>query len=200
MSIALRCRCGQVRGEVAAARSYARLVCHCRYCQAYARFLGRTDVVDAWGGTDIVSMPPSAVRLTAGADRLACVCLSGKGPLRWYAACCRTPLANTAREASLPYAGIVVACLDAPSASIDAAFGAARAVLNVASATAPVRRTPLATALAGMRLLARLLAARLRGDRVSPFFDEKTGLPVCAPERLDAGQRAALLRETGGRE
>jgi len=186
MAMPLRCKCGQVRGEVEAARSYARAICYCTYCQAYARFLGQPDVTDAQGGTDIVAMPPSAVRFTAGSDRLACISMSAKGPLRWYAGCCRTPLGNTAREAKLPYAGMVIACLDVDPAAVDDAFGTSRAVLSAGTAIAPVRKRPVATALGGMRLLVKLVATRLRGDRASPFFDATTGKPVSAPERVDA--------------
>jgi hypothetical protein len=49
----LRCRCGSVRGiasEFARASGF-RLVCYCKDCQAFARFLDRADVLDAAGGS-----------------------------------------------------------------------------------------------------------------------------------------------------
>ena len=63
--IPLCCRCGHVRGivsEFLPARAF-RLVCYCKDCQAFARFLDRADVLDAAGGTDIVQMPPGRVDL-----------------------------------------------------------------------------------------------------------------------------------------
>ncbi|MFT4197494.1 MAG: DUF6151 family protein, partial [Pseudoxanthomonas sp.] len=108
---------------------WARATCYCRDCQAFARFLGQPGVLDAHAGTDIVPMAPAGLRITAGFDQVACMSLSPKGLLRWYAACCRTPLANTLRTPGLPYVGLVAACV-ADRAALDAAVGpAARAVL-----------------------------------------------------------------------
>ena len=44
-----------------------RFVCYCKDCQAFARFLDRTDVLDPAGGTNIFHMPPARMKLTAGA-------------------------------------------------------------------------------------------------------------------------------------
>ena len=58
--LALRCRCGHVRGiarDVSPANGF-RFVCYCKDCQAFARFLERADVLDPAGGTDIFQMPP----------------------------------------------------------------------------------------------------------------------------------------------
>jgi hypothetical protein len=74
-----------------------RFVCYCTDCQAFARFLGRPDVLDAAGGTDIFQMPPAHLKLPAGTDALRCLCLSAK-VLRWYtdlrAICHRTATAE----------------------------------------------------------------------------------------------------------
>ena len=63
----LQCRCGHVRGTASefAPSSGFRLVCYCKDCQGFARFLDRADVLDAAGGTDILQMPPGRVTLTA---------------------------------------------------------------------------------------------------------------------------------------
>lgn len=182
MAIALRCRCGRVRGEVDSARVYARATCYCRDCQAYARWLGFGGMTDAQGGTDVVAMAPSGVRFTAGQDQIACMSLSAKGLLRWYAACCRTPLGNTPRNAGVHYVGMVPLCFDAAPEAVDAAFGGKdRTVLNTGSASGPVRGTPLMFALGGLRILAGIVGARLRGRRASPFFDAN-GRPIREPE------------------
>ena len=97
MKMPLRCHCGAVRGEMDTERAYARATCYCKDCRAFARFLGVPGVLDASGGTDIVPVAPAAVRITAGGEHVVCMSLSPKGLLRWYAACCRTPLANTPR-------------------------------------------------------------------------------------------------------
>ena len=96
MDLPLRCRCGRMRGvasNVSPSTGF-RFVCYCEDCQAFARFLDRTDVLDPAGGTDIFHMPPGRVKLTAGTDAMRCLRLSDK-VLRWYTECCRTPIANT---------------------------------------------------------------------------------------------------------
>jgi hypothetical protein len=195
MTMQLRCRCGAVRGEMDPGRAYARATCYCKDCRAFARFLGQPGVLDASGGTDIVAMAPAAVRFTAGSGHVACMSLSPKGLLRWYASCCRTPLGNTPRDPKVLYAGLVTACFDAAPQAMDAAFGPRdRIVLNTASATAPVRATPLALLTGGLRIVAGLIGARLRRERSSPFFDA-SGRPLREPEVISREQRAALERD-----
>lgn len=194
MKMPLRCRCGAVRGEMETARAYARATCYCKDCRAFARFLAMPGVLDASGGVDIVAVAPAAVRITAGSEHVVCMSLSPKGLLRWYAACCRTPLANTPRAPKLPYVGMVTTCFDAEPLTVDAAFGPRdRIVLNTQSATAPVRSTPLALVTGGLRILAGILGARLRRERASPFFDAG-GRPLREPEVVSRERRAALER------
>lgn len=195
MSLPLKCRCGAVRGEMQPARAFVRATCYCKDCRAYARFLGASGVLDDAGGTDVVPTAPAAVRLSSGVQHVACMSLSPKGTLRWYAACCRTPLGNTSRNTRLPYLGLVTACLDATSQQLQATFGpAGRCVLNTGSATLPVRATPLAFAWGGVRIMAGMLSASLRGERASPFLDGN-GQLLREPEVISRERRATLERE-----
>ena len=61
--IEVRCRCGEVRGIVtdASPRTVNRVVCYCDDCQAYAHQLGRADLLNAKGGSDIVQMAPATL-------------------------------------------------------------------------------------------------------------------------------------------
>ena len=156
MALPLRCRCGHVRGvarEVAPHSSF-RFVCYCTNCQAFARFLERPDVLDDAGGTDIVHMPAACVTLTAGADAVCCISFSAK-VLRWYADCCRTPIANTAVSPRFPVVGLIHSFLDheagghareqvlgPPLCRIYERSGIARAAGRAASAIAPPLRPP----------------------------------------------------------
>src|SRR5262249_1331876 len=88
-----------------------RFICYCEDCQAFARFLGRPDVLDASGGTDIFQMPPRRVKLTVGTDALRCLSLSSK-VLRWYADCCQTPIANSAASPGFPVIGVIHCFMD----------------------------------------------------------------------------------------
>jgi hypothetical protein len=191
MALSLRCECGHVQGTVEAGHAYTRATCYCRDCQAYTRWLDKPGLTDARGGTDIVAMNPAAVRITSGDDRVACMSLSDKGLLRWYASCCRTPLGNTPRDGKTAYVGMLAIGL-APPAAVDQAFGAAgHTVINVKSAQGEVKPTPVAFVVDGLRILRGILGARLRGQAPSLFFDDR-GQPIRTPEVLNADQRAAL--------
>lgn len=192
MTMPLRCRCGAVQGEIDEARAYTRATCYCKDCRAYARYLGVSGVLDASGGTDVIPMAPSGVRFTAGQAHVACMSLSPNGVLRWYAACCRTPLANTSRNPRLPYAGVVTNCVAATPQALEAAFGPrGRVIVNGPSATAPVKANPVAFALGGLRIAAGMLGARLRGEHATAFFDAN-GRPLREPHVITREERAAL--------
>ena len=188
----LRCRCGHLQGLVLLPAVACRARCYCRDCQAYANVLECADrVLDAQGGTEVVATLPRQVRFSAGEDALACLSLSPAGILRWYAGCCRTPIGNTPRDVHMPYVGIVHACLVQPP-PLQQSFGPLRAVVNTASARGPVRSNPVGTALALVRPMLAMGAARLGGGwRETPFFDAATGRPVREPRVLTLAERAA---------
>ena len=191
MALSLRCECGQVQGTVETGHDYTRATCYCRDCQAYAHFLERPGLLDGQGGTDIVAMNPAAVRITAGQQHIACMSLSDKGLLRWYAACCRAPLGNTPRDGKVAYVGMVAASLG-PTAAVDQAFGpAGHTVINIKSAQGEVKPTPVAFVVDGLRIVRGIFGARLRGQSPSLFFDAE-GQPIRMPQVLDAERRAAL--------
>lgn len=191
MALSLRCECGQVQGDVDSGHAYVRATCYCRDCQAYAKFLGKPGLLDVEGGTDIVAMNPAAVRITAGDEHVACMSLGEKGILRWYAACCRTPLGNTPRDPKVSYVGIPGASM-VPAEALDDAFGpAGRTVLNTGSAGGKVAATPLAFLSGGLRIFANIIKARLRRQPPSLFFDAG-GRPLRTPEVLSAAERKAL--------
>jgi len=102
--IPLRCRCERVRGvarEVSPSSGF-RFVCDCTDCQTFARFLGRPDVLGAAGGTDIFQMPPGRVKLSTGADAVRSLRLRDTAKVqRWYADCCKTPIAKHRRDCAL---------------------------------------------------------------------------------------------------
>jgi hypothetical protein len=168
----LRCRCGSVEGYVESPRRAGRGVCYCKDCQAFARFLGTPEqILNKRGGTDIIATLPRFVHFTRGVDRLRCMSLSPRGLLRWYADCCRTPVANTPRDAKVPYVGLVSSCLPGSSSELDAAFGPAKIALNTGSASAPVGATPIANFFGAMKIARNIVSARLGGgSRDNPFF------------------------------
>jgi hypothetical protein len=196
--LALRCKCGHMRGvaiDVSPATGF-RFVCYCGDCQAFARFLARTDVLDPAGGTDIFQMPPARIKLTAGAEALRCLRLSDK-VLRWYTDCCRTPVANTAAAAAFPLAGVIHSFMDheAGGRSRDEALGPPLCRVFDRSATAPLPANAPPPPSPGIyiRRIPRLLGWCVRGlARPSPFFDDQTKAPRAVPRVLTPGEQAEL--------
>ena len=192
MTIALRCRCGKLRGQVDEGRVAARAVCYCKDCQAYGRFLA-TPVLDPLGGTEVAATLPAAVRFDEGLEHLACMSLGPKGLYRWYASCCRTPIGNTPRDPRTSYVGLVRACLDAPDAELERRLGPLRCRVETRSASAPVTSSGPSTAWVVCKVGAMIVKARLGGGyRENPFFRPGTSEPVKAPQVLSLEERKAL--------
>jgi Family of unknown function (DUF6151) len=173
-----------------------RFVCYCGDCQAFARFLERADVLDPAGGTDIFQMPPGRVKLTAGADALRCLRLSDK-VLRWYADCCRTPIANTAADPRFPLAAVIHSFMDhqADGRSRDEALGPPLCRIYERSAVGPLppKAPPPASLGVFARRMSKLLGWWVRGlARPTPFFDDRTQAPRAVPRALTRSERAAL--------
>jgi hypothetical protein len=112
------------------------------------------------------------VRFTLGTQALACLSLSPRGLLRWYAKCCSTPIANTPRDWKLAYVRLVHTCLRQAD-SFDRSFPAVQMHVNTKSAKG---KPPRGSGLGGMArfigLVLRLTGSRLRGNyKDTPFFD-----------------------------
>ncbi len=188
----LRCRCGHVRGianEVAPNLGF-RFICYCQDCQAFARFLGRPDVLDMAGGTDIFHMPAGRVKFTAGTDALRCLHFSSR-VFRWYTDCCCTPIANTAGP-RFPLVGLIHTFMnhDADGSARDEVLGAPLCRLFERSAVAPL--PPNAPLPRSLGLVAHrvptLLGWWLQGlGRPNPFFDDQTNAPLSVPRVFTPG-------------
>jgi hypothetical protein len=197
MNHPLRCRCGALRGHVVPASSALRAVCYCRDCQAYARALGTPGILDEHGGTSVVASLPHRVHLTGGVDALACLSLRQGGLLRWYAACCNTPIGNTPRNPALPYVGVLDGCLEGTSPTIERSFGDCHVAVNTKSASGEVHATPVAAALGVLGLAASAVRARFTDtERQNPFFVPGTDTPIRPVRVLSAEERE---RAYGGR-
>jgi hypothetical protein len=199
MDLPLRCRCSHVRGiaREVAPRSGFRFVCYCQDCQAFAQFLARPDVLDGAGGTDIFQLPPSRVALNAGTDAVRCLHFSSR-VFRWYADCCRTPMANSAGP-RFPVVGLIHSFIDrdADARPRDELLGRPRCRIFERSATGPL--PPDAPPPPSFGLFAQrassLLGWWLRAlARPNPFFDDLTKAPLAVPRSFTPDERAALLR------
>ena len=185
-TIDIKCNCGkfQARAEIDP-KVGNHLVCTCNSCQKYMHKLGRDDLLDHHGGTTLFQMAPQKVTFVSGTEDLKCMKLSPNGLLRWYAGCCKTPIANTVKQAKMPFVGI-------PTIAFGFKDGKAGA-----STLGPVResvwglhakngrpdgsrdKASFGFMMRSMRLLLRAMIVH-RGEP-SPFFDN-SGNPICEPE------------------
>jgi hypothetical protein len=177
--------------------SSSHVVCYCDDCQAFARFLETPGILDAHGGTDVFLVAPARIRMTEGFDAVESMRLSDKGILRWYAGCCRTPIANTV-SARVPFIGIVHSFRsregDAPPPD-----NVLAKPVGIWARFAEGGAPPDAHEKAPLALVARFNLNMLRWwvsgqGRPSPFFDAKTGAPRVRARVLGAAEREALRR------
>lgn len=194
MTHPLQCKCGALTGVVETRARAGHSVCYCEDCQAFIRFLGReTDLLDTRGGSEGIQTLPKDVKFRTGAEHLACLRLSDKGMLRWYAACCSTPIGNTPATSKLPFVGLSRACLENAELSVEQSFGPVWFCLFVRGARGQPK--PKAFGLPGFILwMARnRMRARLTGGfRENPFFDTTTDRPIVEPRVLTASERDQL--------
>ena len=198
IEVDIRCHCGRFAGAASGLSPGAgsRVVCYCDDCQLFQHALGQAGrVLDAHGGTDIFQTSPGRIRITAGREQLACLRLTPRGTLRWYAGCCHTPIGNTPATPALTFVGLITDCL-AGNGDLDAALGPVqRRVFGRYAIGAPAGLDVDDGASLSVILgfLGRVLRWRLRGDhRRSPFFDAETGRPVVKPRVLSGGELADL--------
>jgi len=187
-----------VQGQLASTERAGRAVCYCRDCQAFARFLGEPErILNEQAGTDVVATSPRYLRITRGQEQVRCMSLSESGLLRWYAACCRTPIGNTPRDPRISYVGLVHSCLAGSPVELDQAFGPARVAVNTASARGTVHATPWPMLGAVFKIARNVAGSRLSGKyRDNPFFKAGTAEPVVAPQVLTSAERHALRGDT----
>jgi len=191
----LRCGCGQVQGRVTNTmpETVNRVICYCDDCQAFLRYLGRTDLLNANGGTDIVQIAPASLSFHVGDEFITGVRLTPKGIYRWYASCCKTPLGNTLSPA-IPFVGIVVQAFEHGAQRPDDLFGKPRGAVHGKYA---VGNTPSGSTGFNPRLLARalrlILGWRLRGQSwPHPYFDRAKRAPSYSVTTLLQAERDAL--------
>ena len=179
-----QCICGAVQFTVSPEKA-ARCICYCKDCQAFARHFSREDWLEHASGSDLLQAMPHEVRLAVGAEHLACLKLSDKGPIRWYAACCGTPICNTGASRRVPLASMLVRGFGP-----EAALPAITAHVNRKGATARIEGDMGSTGKLVRLFLSRAALSVLTGKhRKTPFFDA-AGAPVARPSRLSDEDRA----------
>lgn len=198
MNRSLQCQCGKLQGQLKDVEKSTRIVCYCKDCQAFAHYLGKAgSMLDGQGGSTILVSQPQQLAFTAGADALACMSLSERGMLRWYASCCNTPIGNTPRSRTMSFIGLSPLCLADHANGLDSAFGPVRMVSCTDSAKGKVSATGIRALPVMIGLGAALLGARLGGSyRRNVFFKPGSDAPIVAP-RVLAREEYQRLRALG---
>ncbi len=175
------CKCGEVEAEAEPEKG-VRLVCYCASCRKFVERLGAEERLDPAGGSDLWQTAPESVRITKGQANLAWVRLTKKGPLRWYATCCNTPMANTLDGIGLPF--MTLQSWDFEDRD---ALGPVVARVKKKDATAHIEGDMGSMRRVIMAFAGRALKSRLSGGyRRNPFFDGE-GKPIAAGHAVSDG-------------
>lgn len=192
--IPLRCRCGQLQGVLVDLQpdSCNHVVCYCDDCQAFGRFLGTDGMMNDRGGTNIVQVYPAKIRITAGAEQLRLVRLSEKGLLRWYTACCRSPVGNMLNSARSPFVGLFPGLLtEEGRAAAGPVVGQIQGRFAIGGCPTGVH--PKAPAGVLWRSVLFLVRGLWNGAQApSPFFDAATGKTIREAQVLTRQEREGL--------
>ena len=139
--VGVRCRCGEVVGLVtnASPQKVNRVICYCDDCQAFAHQLGRADLLNAQGGSDIVQVAPASLTFIKGQNRIAGVRLTPKGLFRWHTTCCNTPVGNTLGPA-IPFVGLIAQTFEGGPRTADVAPVTGTIEMKIVDRTIP--KTP----------------------------------------------------------
>lgn len=185
----LKCACGSVQGEMknVSPKSGIRVVCYCDACQQFQKHLSCDDkYLNEHGGTELYQTAPAQISITSGQEKIACLRITSKGPFRWYASCCNTPIGNT-MKASIPFVGVIQSFIDADETTRQEVMGSVRceAQTQYAYDSLPkeIKRVgfPLNITL---KIMSKILSWKIKGlAQPSPFFDSD-GKAISKPKLI----------------
>ena len=186
-NVELQCECGSVAGRLEgfdpARADY--VVCHCSDCQAFARTLdAEARILDRANGTHLLQTRCATLEIDRGRDLLACLHLTEKPTLRWYASCCDTPMFNTYRNGRVPYITTLLANCDPEGREALTRQCLGHLFLDDAGvSTADL--TACSPAKLALRVVPRMIRDLVGGDRRrTALFDPQTLEPIAQPQRL----------------
>jgi hypothetical protein len=141
----------------------------------------------------VIQIVPADITFSQGREALACVRLTRRGMLRWYAACCNTPIGNTPATRKLPFVGLARACLECAAPTVTASFGPVRHCSFIGGAIGQPKPEPFGRAGLVFWLIRNRLRARFTGGfRDNPFFDTGAVRPIVTPKVLSPAERERL--------
>ncbi len=197
----IQCECGKFQAELThfPEHSPGRLACYCDDCQTYLHALGREDLLDSAGGTEVIPVYPADCKILSGQEVLKCNRLSPNGLYRWSTTCCNTPIANT--RPGLPWLGIIYRAYTAKDPRVlENTFGPVRSAImgRFARGTPP----PYVSSRIGFKDMLTVLPFLLKGKllgraKPSPFFRADGVTPIVAPIVVPVEQKNAIRAKLG---
>ncbi len=187
----IQCECGAVTGHIEGEGTSNRVSCYCADCQAFARYLGRTnDILDAQGGTEIVQLAQHRIVFSSGKQHLAAMQLSENGLLRWFTSCCRSPIGNTVNNQKFSFIGLFSSSME--SSLIDQDFGTAIAIVNIDSALGEPKPEQKGIAMMILRVFKIVATSRITGKYRNSVFFTRSGEPITNQIVLTSAERKLL--------
>ncbi|MDO6496935.1 DUF6151 family protein [Photobacterium sanguinicancri] len=173
-TIELSCSCGKVKGEIQKFNisSCTRFSCCCDDCQSFSLHLKcHRKTLDQYGGTEILQVPISNIKITEGIGQIACIRLKPKGMYRWYSNCCMTPMGNSMGP-EVPFFGVIHNFIE-NTLSHDDILGENRGYVQTKFA---IRKVPVYQSrkpiLIFIRIIYKIINWKLQGlNKPSVFFD-----------------------------
>lgn len=185
MTHLISCECGKVQGEILIPSKGVRAICYCKDCQEFAAYLGRAEkILDSNGGTEVVGLRQSNIRIRDDEGYIQCVQLKPKGLFRWYAACCNTPIGNTFSNYKVSHIGLIHNFITHLPRTHEEAFGAVKLQVNTSSATAPVIEQKAKIGVIVSYVFSLLRERLCRRYKLSPLFT-CSGKPISSIKKLD---------------
>ena len=193
----IQCECGQFQAEILnfPANTPGRCVCYCDDCQTYLHYLGRSDLLDSAGGTEVIPVYPSDFKFLSGEKNLKITRLSPKGMFRFSTTCCNTPIANT--TTSMPWAGVIDRAFKVKDTHLlEKQLGPVRSRVMGKFAVGPLPENASKTM--GFKDAKVVMPFLLKGfllgrKKPSPFFKDDGQTPITEPKILSLDERKSIL-------
>ncbi len=183
----ISCDCGYFKAELASfpKNTPGRLVCYCRDCQAYVKKISRADILDGFGGTEVVPAYPREIKILHGQENLKCYRLTEHGTYRWATSCCNSPILNT--KPGFPWAGISHTAYKSFDPNSLEVLGEVKSRIygRDASADVPFKISNKISFGDMLVVLPFILKGKiLKMSQKSPFFENDNSTPIYEPEIL----------------
>lgn len=184
----ISCDCGEFKAELAAfpKNTPGRLACYCKDCQAYLNRIERSDVLDEYGGSEIIPVYPNELKILQGKESLKCYRLSRKGLFRWTAGCCNSPLFNT--KPGFPWTGIFHTAYTNSDPTVLQSLGAIKSRIFGRDATGqpPFKIANTLNVKAMLCVMPFVIKGKLLNkSRGSDLFESDELTPIVKPEILE---------------